>query len=610
MKGKKWLLIGISLVVVAILASSTAVWASQKKWDMYPDFILKNGNIITVDGSFSIAKSVAIKDGKIVAVGKANDVDKLKGKNTKVWDLKGATVLPGINDAHIHLSGFGLSRPPLTLDVGYPTVKSLADIAAMVGARVNEPDVPDGQWITGWGWDRGYLEELVATPADDWPSKGVLDPGSPNNPVALTDFSGHVCWANSAALALAGIDPPGEPPTANPPGGEIQRDASGEATGILFETAAGLVRGKIPPPTEAQQRAGILVGMAEINSLGITSATEPGLGADMIDMYNDLYNEGLLTVRMSLMVSKYGYNSLESVQETLKYVGTHTGFGNEWLQISGFKLLADGIPPSRTAFMYPGVYKDNVTPDNPEGTPSAFTSELIIAGDDDDERYEELLAMIKAINARGFQIGVHTTGDHGIDQVVQAFIEALEDHPWDARHYIIHTDYARPETATLMAEHNILANVQSTIKWTIGDMMKWTVGATEAAYQWPLRTLIDAGVIVTNSSDASVTYPDWRQGVESAILRESKATGDVSGPNQCITVKEAIKTYTINGAYQDHMEDVRGSIEVGKLADFTIIRDNILTIDPHAISDTPILMTVVGGKAVYNPADGFLDRMN
>jgi predicted amidohydrolase YtcJ len=600
MRGKKWFLISVSLVIVAILASASAVWASQTKWDMYPDTIMTNGNVITVDDNFSTAQAVAIKDGKIVGVGSNKDVMKLKGKATEILDLKGATVLPGIRDSHIHLSGFGLSRPPLVLDVGYPSVKSIADVAAMIAARV--PDVEPGSWIRGRGWDRGFLEEIKSDP-NAWPTRGDIDPASPNNPVYLTDFSGHVAWVNTAALVAAGIDPLNPP--ADPANGTIQRDADGHATGILFERAAGLVSKFIPPTTEAQQREGILTGMHELNSLGITTATEPGLPASMIDMYNDLYNEGLFTVRMNIMVS--GGSSLAAVNNVLQYVGTHTGFGNEWLRISGFKLLADGIPPSKTAFMYPGVYKTDVTPENPNGTPSDFTAQLLIDGATDEARKAELISMIKAINARGFQIGVHTTGDRGIDEVVEGFIAALDEHPWDARHYVIHCDYTRPGTAALMAQHNILCNVQSTIKWTIGNLMIGIVGADEAAYQWPLRTMIDAGVVVTNSSDASVTYPDWRQGVESAILREDKATGQVSGADQCITVEEAIRTYTINGAYQDHLEDVSGSIEVGKFADFTVIGGNILTVDPHAISDIPILLTIIGGEAVYNPADGFLD---
>lgn len=591
----KWLMISILIVVVVLLASSSAVLAAPKgkaetKWQMNPDFIMINGNVVTVDDSFSTAQAVAVKDGKIVAVGSKSDVNMLKGPKTKVLDLKGATVLPGINDAHIHLGGFGLTRPPLVIDVGYPAVESLADVRDAIAAKVAE--VGPGEWIRGRGWDRGFLAELVATPEDDWPTRWDIDEVSPNNPVSLGDFSGHATWCNSKALELAGITKD----TPDPPGGVILRDDDGEPIGILLERASRLVTQLLPPFSEEQRRTAIVAAMAEINSLGITSATEPGLGASQINMYTDLYNKGLFTVRMNLMVS--GGSSLAAVQNVLNQVGTSTGFGDEWLRIAGFKLLADGIPPSRTGFMYPGVYK------NPDGSPSDFTSKLLVAGDTDAERKAELISMIKYANARNFQVGMHTTGDRAIDEVVEGYIAALEEHPWDARHYIIHCDYTRPDTAALMAEHNILGNVQSTIKWTIGNMMIGVVGEDEAAYQWPLKTMLDAGVIMTNSSDASVTYPDWRQGVESALLREDKATGQVSGPEQCIDLVNAIRMYTINGAYQDHQEDVKGSIETGKYADFVILGQNILTVDAHTISDIPILMTIVGGKVVYDSGSG------
>ncbi|MBN2240537.1 MAG: amidohydrolase family protein, partial [Dehalococcoidales bacterium] len=332
---------------------------------------------------------------------------------------------------------------------------------------------------------------------------------------------------------------------------------------------------------------GILNAMAELNSLGITCVTEPGLSPELIRMYTDLFNRGKFTLRVNCMIM--GGSSIEDVKRNLDTVGTSTGFGNEWLRISGYKLFADGIPPSKTAFMY-------------EDYIGGGHGRLLIDGDTDDARYEMLIKMIKYANARNFQIGIHVTGDRGIDACVDGYIAALSEHPWDARHYIIHTDYVTPQCIERMAKNNIGANVQSAIKWTIGNMMIGITGEERAAYHWPLKSLFEAGVNVSNSSDASVTYPDWRQGVESAVLRKDKATGEVIGPEQCITVEQAIRSYTINGAWQDHQDNVRGSIEVGKLADLTIIGDNVLTIDPNKIHDIPIIATIVGGQTVYiNP---------
>ena len=552
---------------------------TESKWQpMNPDMVMFNGNIITVDDNFSIAEAVAVKNDKITGVGSNEDIKKLAGGNTRLLDLKGATVLPGINDAHCHLNGFGLQRPPMVVDLGFPVIKSIADMKDATAKKVAE--VESGKWIDGWGWDRGFLDELKGKP-ETWPTRFDIDSASPDNPVVYTDFSGHVCLANSKAMEIAGIDKN----TPDPEGGIIQKDASGEPTGILFEAAAGLVRRLIPPPTEEERKAGILNAMAELNSLGITCVTEPGLGSELIRIYTDLYNQGKFTLRINCMIM--GGPSLESVKGSLDRVGTSTGFGNEWLRISGLKLLADGIPPSKTAFMY-------------EDYIGGGHGKLLVDGNSDEERYDMLISMIKYANARNFQVGIHVTGDRGIDACVDGYIAALREHPWDARHYIIHTDYATPECIKRMAENNIGANVQSAIKWTIGNLMIGITGEERAAYHWPLKLLFDEGVRVSNSSDASVTYPDWRQGVESAVLRKDKATGEVIGPEQCITVEQAIRSYTINGAWQDHQDDVRGSIEVGKLADFTIIGENILTIDPNKIHEIPIIATIVGGKKVYD----------
>jgi len=214
--------------------------------------------------------------------------------------------------------------------------------------------------------------------------------------------------------------------------------------------------------------------------------------------------------------------------------------------------------------------------------------------------------MIRMFHRNRLQVGIHSCGERTIDVCSDQYMKCVEEDPWDARHYIIHSDFSRPETIKKIGEfgkrtgYELCLNVQSPIKWTISDFMATVVGPERASYQWPLRTMLDNGIRVANSSDAPVIYPDWKQGVQSAILRESKATGKVSGPEQCISVEEAIASYTINGAWLDHKENVKGSIEAGKVADFCVIDDDILTIDPHKIVDLGIVMTIVGGNVVYD----------
>jgi predicted amidohydrolase YtcJ len=339
--------------------------------------------------------------------------------------------------------------------------------------------------------------------------------------------------------------------------------------------------------------------MSELNSIGITSFTDAGVDREKWACYNDTLNEhltdGMWTCRvnMMLMLAGFGKSILDGIKEALKYVGCRYNFGNEWLKVGGAKLVADGIPPLKTAWMWE-PYLD--------GTYGS----LVVDGNSPQEQEKNLREMIHICHLNRLQVGIHSCGERTIDVCTDQYMKCIEEDPWDARHYIIHSDFSRPETIQKIGEfgrrtgYELALNVQSPIKWTISDFMATVVGPQKAAYHWPLRAMFDNGVRVANSSDAPVIYPDWKQGIQGAVLRESKATGQVSGPEQRITLKEAIATYTINGAWLDHMENVKGSIEVGKLADFCVLDKNILTVDPHEIKDINTLMTIIGGNIVYD----------
>jgi predicted amidohydrolase YtcJ len=334
--------------------------------------------------------------------------------------------------------------------------------------------------------------------------------------------------------------------------------------------------------------------MAELGSLGITSFTDAGVDREKWACYNDVYNEsfreGRWTCRVNMLLMLGG---LESMKSAFKYVGARTNFGNDWLKVGGVKLIADGIPPLKTALMWQ-PYVD--------GTHGLLVTE----GSTLKEQEQTLCGAIRLAHANRMQVGIHSCGERTIDIVTDQYMKCIETDPWDARHYVIHSDFARPETIKRVADfgrragHELAFNVQSAIKWTISDLMETVVGPERAAYHWPLRSMLDAGIRVVNSSDAPVTYPDWRPGIQGAVLRASKATGKTSGPEQCVTVPEAIRTYTVNGAWLDHREHIKGSIEVGRVADFCVIDGDILTIDPHKIADLCVLMTVSGGNIVYD----------
>jgi hypothetical protein len=433
------------------------------------DLVITNGKVITVDKDFSIAEAVAVKDGKIVAVGTSSEVSKFIGKNTRTLDLKGKTMLPGISDSHLHFQEFATKKSSPVLDMQ-----------------------------------------------------------------------------------------------------------------LMF--------GSPPKTTRKQDKQSMLAAMQELNKLGITSITDPGLGEDYISIYNELYNEGKLTMRVSILwcFSARNVNDLQKIRDGLDLAGGPTGFGNEWLRIAGLKIGADNIPNDKSAWMR----EDYVTGGN---------GNIYFPGETDEERCQAMSDIISYAHKLGFQVGIHATGDRAIKACIDGFVKAESEDPKGLHHYIIHGDFTpvEKEITELIAKYGIGVSVQPDLAMKVGASMRQNISPEIMARFAPLRTLIDAGVHVSGGSDGPIFYPDWKQGIQAAILREM-ATGVVLGPAQCITLNEAIRMYTIEGAWQDHMEDIKGSIEVGKLADFCVLDEDILSVEPHRIKDIQTLMTIVDGKIVYN----------
>jgi predicted amidohydrolase YtcJ len=564
------------------------------------DLVFINGKILTVNSGFSIAQSVAIKGDRIVAVGSNREVKPFTGAGTEVIDLKGKTVLPGINDAHIHAALYGGTRPPLTLDVGYPAVKSISDIMKKVAEKVKT--ARPGEWIRGMGWDEGYLEECVKNPAR-YPSHHDLDAVSPDNPVMLAHYTQHEVWVNSRAMEIAGITRD----TPTPEGGVIVRDpVNGEPTGIFREfPAQSLVMKVAPLWTKEEKRRGIESMIRELNSLGITSITEGALGgggdefqgglfgSECIGIYQDLLNEGKLTMRVGwlYLFGEYGASTFDDFRQVVPQLGVRSGFGNEWLHVAGVKIFADGTPMAGTAWMH-----DNYPGGGGRGS-------LVIPGSNDEERRSGLIKMICFAHKYGFQVGVHAIGGRAIEATIDGFIRAENEYPKNLRHYVLHADFIPEEYIKLAARHGFGIGVQPILKWTFSDVMDKLVGIELSTRQFPLRKMLDAGVHLAAGSDAPVVYPSWQAGVQAAVLRESKATGTVRGPEQRITVAEAIRMYTMGGAWQEHSENVKGSFEVGKLADMCVLDQDILSVEPHHIGDIRNLLTVVGGNIVYDAGD-------
>ncbi|WEV23856.1 amidohydrolase [Streptomyces sp. 71268] len=562
--------------------------------DTYADLVFVGGRVVTVDAEFSVASALAVTGGTISAVGGRDDVTPLVGPDTRVIDYRGATLLPGINDSHLHGCAFGMATPPLSLDLGHPTVASLAEVAQAVGEAVGR--VPDGQWITGHGWDTGYLDECLRD-VSRLPSRHDLDAVSPDHPVVLYSFSGHATWVNSRALQLIGIDRH----TEAPPGGTIVVDEAGEPTGLLHEGAQALVQNALPPLSRQERADAIRSTLATLARLGVTSYTEPGLGpggdgimrgalgAATLDVYRELLADGELTARVGVLLLPTGMASTaEEFAHNLAAIDGPYDADPRRLAIHGIKLFADGVVPNKTAWMN-------------EPYVGGGCGSLCVGGETDHERAAELGVMIRHAHAAGHQLGVHVTGDRAIDTVADAFAAAVAEHPRpDARHYLIHGDFLTDHSMRVLATHGFGVNMNPTIKWTVADLEEEFVGVDRAAYAWPYRSAIDAGVRVASGSDAPVTAPDWRQGIATMVLRESKAAGRVSGPEQRISLAEAIRTYTIDAAWQDFADGWKGSLETGKVADLCVVDGDLLAVDPHDIPHLPVTLTVVDGRVVHD----------
>jgi predicted amidohydrolase YtcJ len=559
------------------------------------DLALLNGNVVTVDPLFSVRSAVGIQGNRIVAVGTDDEVRGLAGPHTEVVDLKGKTVLPGINDSHAHAALWAGTRPPFVLDLSYPNVRSAADIVRSVGEMARS--LPPGEWVRGTGWDAGYLDECVRDPGFPL-NRSLLDAVSPVNPVALADFSLHSLWVNSKALEVAGIDRD----TPDPAGGLIQRDgATGDPTGMMVEFAAtSLIMAHIPPWTRAQKRQAVAAVVQKMNALGITSVTEPALGpggdgyqggllgSECIGAYQDLFDDERLDLRVNILYlfGEYGATSLADFEAALPRLGFHCDFGNEKLKIGGVKIFADGIPPNRTAWMsqeYVGGGRGG----------------LVLPGETDEERVRELEEMIRLAHSHGFQVGVHAIGDLAIGAALEGFVKAETEDPKRLRHYVMHVDFMTAEQAATIARHDFGVNINPALPWTIWDMNVDFLGLEQVKKEWPYRLIVDSGCHLAASSDAPCTHPSWLQGIQSAVLRKSRATGTVYSPDQCLTIREAIRMYTIGGAWQDRQEDLKGSIQPGKLADLCVLDQDILGVDPEDIASINNVMTIMDGRVVW-----------
>lgn len=552
------------------------------------DLVLHGGSIVLMDRRFTIAEALAIRDGVVVAVGDSRDVRRLVGRRTEVVNLRGRTALPGINDAHLHGIRTGLALPPYNLDVGASSVSSIADVAEEV--RRAAATAAPGAWIRGKGWNQDELAEGRA------PTRQDLDAAAPHHPVALLDWSNHQLWANTRALEVAGITAD----TPAPSGGVIVKDASGEPTGLFFETAMSLISSAIPAFTRREQLGALQNNIDLALSHGITSYTEPGVGALQRRIYEELDAEGRLRVRVTALLSRADDTypvSVRQVRELLDGVTPRRSWRSGRFRINGVKLRADGVPiASRTAWMrdpYVGGGRGS----------------LVTDGDTAREKVAELTRMVELVHRAGLQVGTHATGDAAIDAVAAAYARAIRRRGGqDLRHYVIHGDFAWPSALRLLAEHGCGISFNPAIKRLIADSQPAVVGRRRADYQTPYAAARAAGLVFTSASDSPNVSPDWRQGLETVLLRKG-TSGTVSGADQRIGLRAALRSYTTAGAWQDRAEDEKGSLTPGMAGDVCVLdgrlvdRRGRLAVGKGEISGLGVDLTVVGGAVAYSADD-------
>ena len=570
----------VSLACLFISAGASLV-AQQPRADL----ILVNGRILTVDSADRVVQAVGISGNRIVAVGTNADVERAASPNARRIDLAGRAVTPGLLDAHDHFSGGGAERL-YVLDLSYPSVKSIADVAAAI--RTKAVALGKGAWIQGRGWDEGKLaERRVLTAAD-------LDAASPDNPVVLTQTTGHYVVANSAALRMAGLTKD----TRDPPGGTIDRNPDGTPTGLLRENAAGLVRRLVPSRSAAETEAGIRDFAKAFNAEGMTGLKDPGISTEAWNTYKKVERDGALTVRVFALWS--GGRSVAAAQRVIAEHASTTkpyeGTGDDHVIAGGVKLYIDGSGGARTAWLYDDWNKDYRGVDT--GNRGYPTSNA-----------DTIRMLIRMYHDAGMHVAVHSIGDRGIDWVVDTYDQAMRENPKKGlRHAIIHsnipTDHAIDVMARLQHEYDAgYPEPSATFSWWLGDTYAGNFGPTRSLRLNPFHTFRAKDMIWANGSDFSVTPFAARYGIWAAIAREPLLGvygKDPFGRAESVDVHAALRAVTIWAAHQMFLEKKIGSIEVGKYADLAVWDRDFYAIPSDRIKDAKCLMTIFDGKIVFD----------
>lgn len=547
------------IFTISLLVGTLMTACSKEK---PADLVLTGGRIYTMDQNGTVAEAIAVRGDTIVAVGAAGDIAAFKGPGTKVIDLAGRTVIPGLTDAHAHLFGLGRSLAELDL-VG---TASPGEICNMVLAR--QQTAAEGEWISGRGWDQNDWE------AKEFPSWRDLA-GTEDNPVYLRRVDGHALWVNKTAMDLAGISS-ATPDTA---GGKIIRDNNGEPTGVFIDNAIELVKRHKPADTREEKLAWIKLAMAECNRYGLTGVHDAGNTALELSVYDELAKEGNLTMRIYAMLDGEKAELLEAWYERGPFADpTH------FFTVRAVKLYADGALGSRGAALL-----------EPYSDAPGETGLMV-------RSKEELLGITREAIAHGFQVCTHAIGDAGVRMMLDIYEQALAGNPVeDPRLRIEHAQVVAPGDFARFAKLGIIPSMQPTHATSDMDWAERRLGPERirGAYAW--RTFLDQGSRIPCGSDFPVERCNPFLGIYAAVTRQDRDGNPRGGwyPEQRMTLEEAVRGFTFDAAYAQFAENSKGRLAPGMLADMLVLDRNIFEIQPSGIPGTKVLYTIVGGTVVY-----------
>jgi predicted amidohydrolase YtcJ len=552
-----------AFAVLFMLCASASYLRAQTQ--AAADLIIRNAKIWTVDKNQPTAQAVAVLDDRIVAVGSNESVEAWRGAHTQMIDASGKLLLPGFNDSHVHFVDGGLSLDGVQLN----DATSAAEFARRIGEKAKSK--PKGEWLKGGDWD-----ETKWTPAT-MPTKELIDPLTPDTPVFISRYDGHMALANSVTLRLAGITAQ----TPDPPGGVIVRDAQGNPTGALKDAAMDYVFKITPPLSHDERLRAVRRALAHAASLGVTSVQHMNPDYADIAVYSELLERGELITRI------YAAPLIPGVDDQVK-IGIRHSFGGPYLRIGALKAYADGSLGSGTAYFFDSF---NNAPNN-RGLLSDEMHPVSLMQD----------RMMRA-DAAGLQICTHAIGDQGISIILDLYSEVTKAHgDRDRRFRIEHAQHMAAKDFDRFAQLHVIASMQPYHAIDDGRWAEERIGHDRASRTYAFRTFLEHGVRLAFGTDWNVAPLNPMFGLYAAVTRATLDGKNPNGwfPEQKLTVAEAVEAYTMGSAYAEFQDKDKGSITPGKLADMVLLSDDIFAIPPAKIRDVKVTRTWLGGKLIWD----------